>query len=280
MTEVRRQKSEAGNKAEVRSQKSGVRTGIIITFAFFILQFALAGTAQAMLTAKANHDHITIDFFYHGSSVSVRGLSEPGTDLIIKINSPEGHQALKKKGKVGGALWMNVGELKFERVPNFYAVYSTKKLEDILTQAEREKYLLGYPALKKHVEITPVSDETEKARWFDEFVKFKETSKVYVSASGKITTTMKDGKQDYYILTDWPYQATPGDYLVSVYAVKNNKVVEQAEAKVLVEQVGMVKTLAGMAKNSAAFYGFLSVGVALGAGFGVGMIFRKGGGSH
>jgi hypothetical protein len=67
---------------------------------------------------------------------------------------------------------------------------------------------------------------------------------------------------------------------VTVYAVKNNKVVEQAEAKVLVEQVGMVKALAGMAKNSAAFYGFLSVGVALGAGFGVGMIFRKGGGSH
>jgi hypothetical protein len=35
-----------------------------------------------------------------------------------------------------------------------------------------------------------------------------------------------------------------------------------------------------MAKNSAAFYGFLSVGAALGAGFGVGMIFRKSGGSH
>jgi hypothetical protein len=35
-----------------------------------------------------------------------------------------------------------------------------------------------------------------------------------------------------------------------------------------------------MAKNNAAFYGILSVGIALGAGFGVGMVFRKGGGSH
>ena len=26
-----------------------------------------------MLTARANHDHITIDFFYHGSTVSVKG---------------------------------------------------------------------------------------------------------------------------------------------------------------------------------------------------------------
>ena len=47
-----------------------------------------------------------------------------------------------------------------------------------------------------------------------------------------------------------------------------------------VEQVGMVKTLAGMAKDSAAVYGFLSIGIALSAGFGVGLVFRKGGGSH
>jgi hypothetical protein len=65
-----------------------------------------------------------------------------------------------------------------------------------------------------------------------------------------------------------------------VYAVKNGKVVEQAESHVKVEQAGMVKTLATMAKDSAAFYGFLSIGIALSAGFGVGMIFRKGGGSH
>ncbi len=81
-------------------------------------------------------------------------------------------------------------------------------------------------------------------------------------------------------MTDWPYQAAPGDYLVTVYAVKNGKVIEQAESKVNVEQVGMVKALANMAKNSAALYGVLSIGIALVAGFGVGLVFRKGGGSH
>jgi hypothetical protein len=62
--------------------------------------------------------------------------------------------------------------------------------------------------------------------------------------------------------------------------VKNGSVVEQAESKVNVEQVGTVKMLANMAKDSGAVYGFLSIGIALTAGFGVGMIFRKGGGSH
>ncbi|MCK9420519.1 MAG: TIGR02186 family protein [Nitrospirae bacterium] len=234
-----------------------------------------------MLTAIANHDHITIDFFYHGSTVSVRGISDPGVDLVIKITSPEGHQVMKQKGKIAGVLWMNVGQLKFEQTPNFYEVFSTKKVEDILSVEEREKYVIGYPALAKHVDITPVANEEEKTKWFDEFVKFKEGSKVYTTSFGKIDTKLNaEGSQDYYILTDWPYQAQPGDYLVSVYAVKDNKVIEQAQAKVNVEQVGMVKTLATMAQNSPAIYGFLSIGVALGAGVGVSMVFRKGGGSH
>jgi uncharacterized protein (TIGR02186 family) len=254
---------------------------IIVAIGCVILQLGLGTSAFAMLTARANHDHITIDFFYHGSTVSVRGESDPGVDLVIKMTSPEGHQTLKQKGKVGGLLWMNVGQLKFENTPSFYSVYSSKKLDDMLTKEEQEKYLIGYPALEKHVEITPVANADEKTKWFDEFVKYQENSHVYAATEGKITTTTNaNGRQEYYILTDWPYQAAPGDYLVTVYAVKNGKVIEQAESKVNVAQVGTVKMLATMARDSAAFYGFLSIGIALSAGFGVGLVFRKGGGSH
>ncbi len=241
---------------------------------------AVAGTASATLTAKANHDRITVDFFYHGSTVSVRGVSDPGTDLVIKITSAEGHQSLRQKGKVGGLLWMNVGKLTFDHVPGLYFLHSTRNLTDILSNDELKKYVLGYSALEAHSEVSPVSGDAEKNKWFDEFVKMKESSKVYSTSSGKITTTMKDGLQEYYVLMDWPYQASPGEYTVTVYAVKDNKVVEKAESRVSVEQVGVVKSFARMAKDSAAVYGIISIMAALGAGFGVGLVFRKGGGAH
>ncbi len=266
------------NKFRVRSSEFGLTTIAILAL---VLTLGFAAPASAMLTAKANHDHITIDFFYHGSTVSIKGEADPGVDLIVKVTSPEGHQVMKQKGKVGGLLWMNVGHLKFENTPDFYEVFSTKKVDELLAQDEQDKYVIGYPALAKHAAISPVANEEEKTKWFSEFVKYKEDSRVYVVSSGKLTTTtLPNGRQEYYILTDWPYQAAPGDYQVTVYAVQNGKVVEQAEAKVNVEQVGLVKTLATMAKNSAAFYGILSVGIALSAGFGVGLVFRKGGGSH
>jgi uncharacterized protein (TIGR02186 family) len=255
------------------------RIGLVILFVICMVAAAF-GISSAELTATANHDHINIDFFYHGSTVSIRGTSDPGTDLIIKIASPEGHQALKKKGKVGGLLWMNVGELKFENVPNLYSLHSTKKLEDMLTPEEMEKYVLGYSALENHADISPLSTQEEKDKWFNEFLRYKEASKLYSTDYGKISTTMQDGKQQYYILAPWPYQATPGDYIITVYAVKGKKIVEKAETRVKVQQVGTVKTLATMAKNKGALYGLLAILAALGAGFGVGMVFRKGGGAH
>jgi uncharacterized protein (TIGR02186 family) len=246
----------------------------------FILAFFLfANTAFAHLTAKANHDHIKIDFLYHGSTVSVRGVSDPDTDIIIKITSDEGHQILREKGQTGGLLWMNVGELKIDQVPNVYFLYSTRKIADILNRDEISKYVIGYPALEKHV-VMNASDTEEKDKWFHEFIKFKEATKLYLTTTGQISLTEDKGIQSYYILTQWPYQAPPGKYTVTVYAVKNRKVVETATSNVAVEQVGIVKSLSNMAKNDAAEYGFISVFAALSTGFGVGMIFRKSGGAH
>jgi len=175
---------------------------------------------------------------------------------------------------------MNVATLNFERVPSLYFLTSTKKLDSMLTEEAMKKDVLGYKALSNHVGIEPVASQEERTRWFNEFVKYKENSNLYGVTSGKMTVSEKDGKQNYYVLLDWPYQAQPGDYYVTVYEVKDNKVIEQAQTKVIVQQVGVVKSLATMAKNSGAFYGILSILAALGAGFGVGMIFRKGGGAH
>jgi len=239
----------------------------------------LTSAASAQLTAKANHDHITVDFFYHGSTMSVRGISDPGADLIIKLTSEDGHQTLRKKGKVGGLLWMNVGELQVQDVPNVYFLHSTKNIEDILGRDEINKYVIGYPALEQHVKMN-AADDTERSKWFNEFVKFKESSNLYAATAGKISLTEKNGVQNYYILTQWPYQVPPGHYTVTVYAVRDKKVVETATSAVFVEQVGAVKAFSDMAKNNAAVYGIISILAALSAGFGVGLVFRKSGGAH
>jgi uncharacterized protein (TIGR02186 family) len=256
------------------------RTTTFVTALTAALLLCGAGRAAADISLIANHEHITIDFFYHGSSVSARGLVEPGTDVIVKIAGPEGKETLKQKGKTAGVLWMNVGTLHFEKTPNVYEVYSTRPIEQILTPEEAEREVIGYGALSKHLALEPVTSSEEREKWVGEFIKFKENSKLYGGSAGDIKTEPKDGKQGYYIKTEWPFQAPPGDYTVTAYAVRDGKVIEKISKPVDVRQVGVVQTLSNMAKNNGALYGLLSIAMALGAGFGVGLVFRKGGGAH
>ncbi|MDP3298061.1 MAG: TIGR02186 family protein [Thermodesulfovibrionia bacterium] len=266
------------------SQKTGYRIRTLIVLALISMLYTVspllfADKASAELTLDINHSHIKIDFLYHGSEVSVKGTADRGTDLIIKITSPNGHESLRKKGKIAGILWMNVGQINFENVPGFYSIHSTKDIKKMLDPAEMDKYGIGYSALEKNSEITGIS-ESDRKKWFAEFLKYKKGAKLYSTSVGMIEISEKEGILSYYTKVSWPYQAKPGEYKVTVYAVKDGKVIEQSEKTVLVEQVGIVKTLADMAKQSGALYGIISIVIALGAGFGVGIIFRKGGGSH
>lgn len=258
------------------------KSGRLIFVCLFTLLAIIAfrGPAPAALTVNTSSKSIDVDFFYHGSGIDINGVSGAGSDIIVKITSPEGHQTLKKKGKVAGILWMNVGDLKFEHTPDLFIIRSTKKIEDILNREEIDKYILNYPALMKSVEIAPDMDGPDRIKWFDEFVKFKEASKLYDLSSEGLETAANGEGQSYQIRLDWPYQAPPGDYTVMIYEVKDKKIINNTSSIITVQQTGVVKTLSEMAKNNGALYGIISIAIALAAGFGVGMIFRKGGGAH
>lgn len=253
-----------------------ILVSVLLTFTYL----GMPANAGAQLTARANHDHIGINFFYHGSEVSVSGVSDPDADIIVKIAAPETHQALKKKGKVGGVLWMNVGTIEYEQVNPLYFLASTKPVEDLLSREERLSYGIGYAALEQTASIEPAESSDEKDHWFSEFVNYKESSHLYKVKAEGISFSSDNNEHKYRVVFDWPYQATPGTYDVTVYSVKDGKVMETADSRVVVEQEGGIKYLASMAKNKGAVYGAVSVVVALLAGFGVGMIFKKGGGAH
>ena len=57
-------------------------------------------------------------------------------------------------------------------------------------------------------------------------------------------------------------------------------VIETSETKLLMEHTGIMRIIADMAKNNGALYGTISIIIAIVAGFGVGIIFRRGIGGH
>lgn len=248
-----------------------------LSLAFLALSF---GSSAAGLTVTANHSLIKVNYDYNGSSVSLRGIADPDVELVATISSEEAHQTLKRKDKVAGFLWMNVEDVSFEHLPNVYLLRSSKPPKDILSPEELEKYSIGYGALREKAAIEAATDASGGGGLFGEFVKFKENSRLYSSSVGGFSFTDDEDGRKYYTKMDWPYQIPPGRYLVDVYAVRGGRVVEKAETDVVVERAGIIERLADMAQNNGAAYGAIAIVIALGAGFGVGLIFRKSGGTH
>lgn len=231
---------------------------------------------QGPITCEVIPDVISIDSFYHGAKLLITGKSDPKDEIIIVISSPTGESSLKYMGKAAGLFWMKIGDMEFKPVSNVYLVYTTGKLEEITTPAERMKRRLGYDALKSQIEITSSKGPVDKERWFNEFIKFKEKDRLYGVNEGVV---VKDGKGGYSLKINWPYQAPPETYTIEAFAVRDGIAYAKATQELIIKKTGMVKLLSDLAFKNAAIYGLIAIIIAMIAGLVVGLIF-KGGGGH
>lgn len=259
-------------------RKRGIIESFLIATAMLYAIPTLAATPPGGITLHAAPRNIDIDFFYHGGKVKINGEVENDVDIVVKVSLLDKDQVLKKKGKVAGFLWMNVGDITFKHTPGLYYIFSTGILEQILSETERNMHNLGYSALARHIAVEPVEGESEKQVWLNEFIKLKESQRLFNNSENGIKTTNSgNNRKSFELEMEWPYQAMPDNYIITAYAIRNSRVIGKATSNIDVKQVGIVKSLTSMAKGNAALYGIISIGVALLAGFATGIIFQKGG---
>jgi uncharacterized protein (TIGR02186 family) len=256
------------------------KTIALLALTSLIGMAAFAPAAMAELAANVNNDLIEINLNYNGSTLSIDGDADAGSDVIIKITGAEKEEKLKSKDKIGGLLWMNTDEHTFTAVPDLYFLRSTADPEQILNPEQLVANGIGYIALAHTGRIEPEPSPDQRVVLFDQFFKYKEDQDLYKQSFEGIETGSAGGSQHFETVFDWPYQAKPGTYEVTVFTVKDGQITATSTGEVRVEEVGVVKTLSDMSKNNGGLYGLLAIGVAVIAGFGVGVVFRKGGGAH
>jgi uncharacterized protein (TIGR02186 family) len=236
------------------------------------LVLCLAPWAEAALGpdpyCRLSKDHICVDATYTGDTISVSGVADPGAQVIIKVASPAASMKLARKAKVG-PIWMNVSDVEFGNTPAFYQVNCTGALEPLLPAALLDSLGLGYDGLKHQMQLSPAAENTEVN--FKEFIGLKESEGLYKVRPDSVRV---DGKGQFQSTFIWPSNAPAGPYQVTVYEVKDGRVLHQATSQVVVEKVGLIRWLANMAQHDGATYGLLAIASALGAGLVVGFVFK------
>ena len=100
-------------------------------------------TAASPLVADISSHDITIHTAFHGTELMLFGARNSPGDIVVVVRGPERRAIVRKKERVFG-IWANRQSEKFEHVPAFYAMASSRPYETIPKSIYFDALQVGY----------------------------------------------------------------------------------------------------------------------------------------
>jgi len=246
----------------------------IITGAVLIIFLHLVQATAATLEIMPNT--VGIGAFYNGTTITLTGEIPETAEAVLRVTGEREKLHLKKKGKVGGLLWMNIGDITLENAARVDMIYTPKEIKDIEASGAKS---FGLEALKDRISVDPASEN--KNAIIGEFIKLKKKDGLYTV--NPETVSYGPGTQDkktFSVIAAIPPRMTPGEYSVDLAVIQHDRIIEKVSAMLKIEMVGFPAQLSRLAFNHSLVYGILAVIIALAAGLFIGIMFKNKGGAH
>lgn len=259
---------------------------IWIFFAILMLVFVRhprSADATVSVTTKNEPNVIAIGPFFNGMPLTVTGEVDAANDVVVLVSGGREDLTLKKKGKVLGLLWMNLGDVHFKNVPSLYLLYTSPgvKASSASETKNRERLEVGFEYLIKKMEIEAPLEARDKLA--NEFLKLKQKEELYASHPGEIVFDNKNEAQKHFTARIWiPPKIPIGEYQVTVMEIYHGRIVDISKHQLTVKEEGILLLLSKMAYNHSLAYGLIAVLIAVIAGLAMDFFFGtgKGGGAH
>uniref|UniRef100_A0A7C5ENN3 TIGR02186 family protein n=1 Tax=Desulfobacca acetoxidans TaxID=60893 RepID=A0A7C5ENN3_9BACT len=268
--------------------KGGLRLLLALGLAAALGQPAGAITPEAKekIVTAASKNLIEIGLTYRGDQIYFFGVNPvPGADLIIRLTAEKDEEIkLSVKGRVG-PFWMTVKQYDVTGAPFMYKIHANKPIREIISPETAKELEIGYEAIYHRLKFTLArgsepdtlaEKEKEKREVFRGLIKIKEKANLYNIVEVPERLEIPDGKL-YKHYFRFPPAATEGKYQVETFAFLKGELVGYGKDVIEIKKVGLEQWLTETSQNSPVFFGIMAVLVAVVAGLGVGMIFRKGG---
>ncbi len=244
--------------------------------ALLVLLAAPALAEETVVTGMST-DKIALNARFDGSDLFVFGAIRrdapiaPGAgplDVIITIKGPPRQVTVRRKERVLG-IWVNTQTLKVRQAPSFYAITSTRPVNDLLDATDRLRYGIG---MDQAVRMVGGSDTIADTQPFtDAVVRLREEKGIYTQLDEGVILS-----EDTLFQTRirMPANLVEGDYAAQFFLVRDRTVVSTATTTIVVAKTGLERWLYNLSKNEPLLYGFFAVGLALAAGWIAAEAFR------
>ena len=211
---------------------------------------------------------VSVDLLYDGATLEVAALIPSTYQAAIRLTGRTQRLEMKEKGKVGGVLWMSVGDVDFDSVPVLYQVLTTAPLDALAPAETLARLGLGYSAV-----IVPA--DSASAKFVPELVKLKEREGLYALHQGGLRISGGGAEVRVEGTFMLPAAVPPGEYSVDLIGFKDRRPYGLGRERVVVERAGAVRAMWSLAMDRRLFYGCTAVGVALVTGLLTGLLFRS-----
>lgn len=252
-------------------RRSVLRTSCGIAAALLVAARASAsepcGASGADL--RVEPAEVEVGMFYRGTKLHVEATAPTACKVALACVGHEAKVELKRKGKVGGLLWMNVGDVSFEHVPSLFLQASELDgdrgdgrvaLDGGATR--------GYERMEARV--LPASADEAQRRLFHEFIRLKEHEQLYRSRNGPARPSSTSVSAEFWL----PASVPSGRYEVQLLGGRGEPLEVLAAREFTVKRVGLAALISSTARTHGLLYGILSVVVAIAMGFLTGVIFK------
>jgi uncharacterized protein (TIGR02186 family) len=221
-----------------------------------LLGAAPAGAAEPLVADLTSH-FVAITTGFTGANVVLFGATDGPGDVIVVVRGPNREAVVRRKSRVAG-IWMNTHQLTFTGVPSYYAVYSTRPLDEIMPPAMRTLHDIGLANLRLGT-VERNRSPQEIAEFRDALIRQRRQEALYADATGGFNFL---GDQLFHLTLAFPADVPTGNYTVQIFLVRNRQVVGGQTSPLYISQAGIDAEVNDFARRRALSYGVLAVAVA------------------
>lgn len=229
------------------------------------------------LITELSQARIDINTTFKGAELLVFGaIQYPGgripdvaPDMAIVVRGPAEPVTVRKKDRVAG-IWLNTDAVRFESVPGFYAVATTRPISDLADDRVMAIYELGVGSLQ----LSPASGENEAERAVFErgLIAAKRRAGLFAEDPDGVQVT---GQVLYQARLQLPSAVPVGDYTAEIFLIDDGRVVASATVPIEIGKSGFERWVYVMAQENSLAYGFAAVLAALAAGGLASLVTRR-----
>lgn len=227
----------------------------------------VAGISQNQIAITANFDGSEILIF--GAVKREEPIPSDGPlDVIIAVSGPSDPVMVRRKEKRFG-IWINTDFVQVDSAPSFYAIATTAPLQDILSSTEDLRYHIS---TENMIRLVGAPNSISDAENFSQaLIRIRQNSGLYQTLESQVSIS-----EDTLFRTSiaLPANLTEGNYSTRIFLTRNKSVVDAFETVIDVRKVGLERWLYSLAHNQPMLYGFMSLAIAIAAGWGASAIFR------